>query len=310
MTYSQRVSRNRQRSSSLMRFSATAVLAIALPAALVLAMASPSLAGPTVPDQAQACPTGFWANVAWLHRRVKLKCQTSNAGKLLTNAVRPISRLTGGIIPVPNDNHFAGAIELNATKPAGTAPGAVPKPPPPPPPAVAAAATVKAEKQQAEIRREAVAYLAGLDCRYYPEAETALIASLRADRAECVRLEAAKSLLAGCCCTPATTKALTISVAGTCEDGNPAERSPAVRQVALAALQKCQRCGMGSPLTPPEAPLGTVPLEQGPTLAAFSEPQPQTSTPAAATDLSNNSTASSQERKPTTIIDLWRASAE
>lgn len=232
---------------------------------LVVALLSPtpmSVAGPLPAPGVAAAPRGFWGNVAWLNRRIKLRCRTSAAGRFLTNALRPVSKLTGGLIPVPNDNHFAAAVELNATKPAGMAPGAVPKPPPPPPPGVAAAAQIKTERAQAKIRREAVAYLAGLDCRYYPEAEAALIASLRADRDQCVRLEAARALATGCCCTPATVKALTLCVTGSEDDGNPAERNSAVRRAALLALRKCETC-VAAPsatptLTPPEPALSSA----------------------------------------------------
>lgn len=240
----------------------SAVVCAAIGAALTLVVVGDGVAaaGPPLSVAAAEEPHGFWSGLAHTARRVRLRCRTSNFGRFLTNAARPLTKLTGGLIPTPDDNHFAAAVELHATKPIGTAPGAAPKPPPPPPPGVAAAADIKAEKQQAEIRREAVAYLAGLDCRYYPEAEAALIASLRADRDVCVRLEAAKSLAAGCCCTKATHKALTICVTGSEEDGNPAERSPAVRRMALHALQRCEcsTCNLesASPGTPPEAPLG------------------------------------------------------
>ncbi|QDV74016.1 hypothetical protein [Botrimarina mediterranea] len=233
-----------------------------------------SAQGEVLPSAAAGAePRGFWGNVAWTCRRAHLHCQTSNFGKFLGNAVRPISKLTGGLIPAPCDNEFAAAVELNATQPAGMAPGAVPKPPPPPPPSVAAAAQIKSEKAEAGLRREAVAYLACLDCRYYPEAEAALIASLRADRDECVRLEAAKALACGCCCTPATTKALTVCVTGGCDDGNPAERCPAVRQMALVALQRCQQCtDVSAPATPPEAPLSTVGSEDDAVRVAYAQP--------------------------------------
>lgn len=269
-----------------------------LAAALLLAVGARSEAGPSALPEATTGPTGFWANVAWATRRVKLHCRTSAAGKFLTNALRPISKLTGGIIPVPDDNHFAAAVELNATQPAGMAPGATPKPPPPPPPGVAAAAQIKAEQAQAKIRREAVAYLAGVDCRYYPEAEAALIASLRADRDECVRLEAARALMCGCCCTPATVKALTVCVTGSEQDGNPAECSDRVRRAALAALQKCLSCVEGAPApgASPEPPLSTAGAESSVLPAAFE------STPTA--------TKPAGTARPRGLLDLWKAAGE
>lgn len=278
-----------------------------LTGALVLATLSVcpiSKAGPLPTAGVASRPSGFWGNVAWFNRRIKLRCRTSAAGKFLTNAIRPVSKLTGGLIPVPNDNHFAAAVELNATEPAGMAPGATPKPPPPPPPGVAAAAQIKTERAQAKIRRDAVAYLAGLDCRYYPEAEDALIASLRADRDQCVRLEAARALSTGCCCTPTTVKALTICITGSEEDGNPAERNNAVRRAALVALHKCEKCGAGtaSPtsLTPPEPALGNQTDETEVTQVAYqteSGGEKESSSPP------NNSATN----RPDGLLGLWQA---
>src|SRR2546425_250805 len=75
-------------------------------------------------------------------------------------------------------------------------------------PAEAAAAKIRADEAGAKARRTAVKYLATVDCHYYPEAEAALIAALRADRNECVRLEAALALGGGCCCTRNAAQAL------------------------------------------------------------------------------------------------------
>lgn len=247
-------------------------------AALLAVAAAPSdaPAGPPLAADARVEPRGVWGDLCWLTRRACLRCKTSPAGRFMTNAVRPVTKLTGGLIPTPDDNHFAAAVELHATKPAGMHPGAAPAPPPPPPPGVAAAAKIKTEQAQAEIRRDAVAYLAGLDCRYYPEAEAALVASLRADRDECVRLEAAKALTSGCCCTPAVVKALTICVTGSEEDGNPAERCDRVRRTALAALQKCAACAACQPTPaggqPPEAPIPLVEPAEVVTPASYGEP--------------------------------------
>jgi len=60
------------------------------------------------------------------------------------------------------------------------------------------AAKVEQEQKQAKVRVAAVKYLGTVQCHYYPEAEAALIASLRADRSECVRLAAAQALASGC----------------------------------------------------------------------------------------------------------------
>jgi hypothetical protein len=104
---------------------------------------------------------------------------------------------------------------------------------------VNAAAKIKVEAAQAEARVEAVRYLATVDCHWYPEAEAGLIASLRADRSECVRLAAAQSLARGCCCTKKTLAALQICAAGSNLDGNPGERCVRVRWAALHAMQVC-----------------------------------------------------------------------
>jgi hypothetical protein len=72
-----------------------------------------------------------------------------------------------------------------------------------------ACARIKQEELEAPARREAVRCLAYADCRWYPEAEAALIVALRTDRNECVRLEAARVLGVGCCCTRRTIEALT-----------------------------------------------------------------------------------------------------
>ncbi|MEQ8849441.1 HEAT repeat domain-containing protein [Botrimarina sp.] len=282
------------------------LLWVAVAAALALPAAAPAPApgGPPAVVDTALEPRGVWGDLCWLSRRAHLKCKTSPAGKFLINAVRPISALSGGLIPTPNDNHFAAAVELHATKPPGMHPGAAPAPPPPPPPGVAAAAKIKTEQAQAQIRRDAVAYLAGLDCRYYPEAEAALIASLRADRDECVRLEAARALSSGCCCTPAVVKALSICVTGSEEDGNPAERSGRVRRAALYALEKCAACQACQP-TPvggesPEAPIPLIEPTEGVTPASYaapSNPPPAAARPPAATG-------------ETTLWGLWKSAGK
>src|SRR5205823_9076076 len=109
----------------------------------------------------------------------------------------------------------------------------------PPDGAEGAAARIKADEAGAKKRRAAVRYLGTVDCNYWPEAQDALINSLRADRNECVRLEAALALGRGCCCNKATIKALTLTVEGSREDGNPRENSERVRANAYAALEHC-----------------------------------------------------------------------
>src|SRR5207237_2362732 len=105
-----------------------------------------------------------------------------------------------------------------------------------------AAAKIKADEAAAKARREAVRYLGTVDCHYWPEAQDALINALRADRNECVRLEAAWVLGRGCCCTKKTIVALSITVAGSDRDGNPYEDSDRVKAAAAAALAHCLGC--------------------------------------------------------------------
>ncbi len=144
--------------------------------------------------------------------------------QLLNNSLKPASALTGGIIP-----DFCPAISPAALKMSPTS-------------AEGAAAQIMKDEKEAKARRAAMRYLGTVDCRWWPEAQEALIAGLRADRNECVRMEAAMSLGSGCCCTKATIKALTIAVGCSDEDHNPVERSPRVRAAARAALEHCVSC--------------------------------------------------------------------
>src|SRR5205823_14946141 len=109
----------------------------------------------------------------------------------------------------------------------------------PPDGAEGAAARIKADEAGAKKRRAAVRYLGTVDCNYWPEAQEALINSLRADRNECVRLEAAWALGRGCCCTRKTLEALALTVSGSERDGNPIERSDRVRAAAQGSLDHC-----------------------------------------------------------------------
>lgn len=154
--------------------------------------------------------------------RAKLeKCCQTPFGQMLNNSVKPVSALSGGIFPTP-------CPEVRITdlaKPADSAEGA--------------ASRIKQDEANAKARRAAVRYLGTVDCHYWPEAQDALINSLRADRNECVRLEAALALGNGCCCNQATIEALRISVSGSQEDGNPSENSERVKAAAYVALHHC-----------------------------------------------------------------------
>jgi hypothetical protein len=188
-------------------------------------VAASTAARPPLQMPAQAAP-GFWGSVSVPLSHCKTCWHNCSLRKLLKNGMAPLSAATGGLIGGSHD-----------ASPPPPSPG--PQLPPPPPPAVNAAAAIKMEAAQAEFRVDAVRYLATVDCHWYPEAEAALIASLRADRSECVRLAAAQSLNRGCCCTKKTVTALQICAAGSNIDGNPGERCPRVRWAALHALQTC-----------------------------------------------------------------------
>jgi hypothetical protein len=144
-------------------------------------------------------------------------------GQLLNNTLKPVGAISGGLVPPLCPPNAVNPADL--AKPADSAEGA--------------AARIKADEADAKARRAAIRYLGTVDCHYWPEAIDALINGLRADRNECVRLEAALALGKGCCCNPKTITALGITVAGTDEDGNPAETSERVRAAAFMALTCC-----------------------------------------------------------------------
>lgn len=124
-----------------------------------------------------------------------------------------------------------------------------------------AAAKIKADEAAAPGRRAAIRYLASVKCHYFPEAEAALVAALRADRNECVRLDAAQALADCCCCTPRTMEALLMAVSGSERDGNPAEVSLRVKSAANQALQRYAAQGMQVP-HPDTLPAATQPAPQ------------------------------------------------
>src|SRR5207248_6163987 len=136
---------------------------------------------------------------------------------------KPLTLFSGGLIPSCCPN-MPSPQDLAAGGPVG------------------AAAKIKKDEAEAKARRAAVRYLGTVNCHYWPEAEAALIGSLRGDRNECVRWEAAMALGSGCCCTKKTIAALDITVTGSDKDGNPSETSERVRAAAMSALQHCLSC--------------------------------------------------------------------
>lgn len=163
-------------------------------------------------------------------------------GQLLGSMTMPLSMMTGGCIkpccpPVSQE-------DLKA--PADSAAGAC--------------ARITKDQLEMEDRRKAVRCLARVDCNWYPEAELALINALRTDKAECVRLEAAKVLSIGCCGTKKVIDALTITVNASSKDGNPPENSPRVREMALVALQHALECYVEREEPQRPEPPGALPL--------------------------------------------------
>jgi hypothetical protein len=146
-------------------------------------------------------------------------CRTP-AGQLIGRLMAPVSAFSGGVIP-PFCPTVPSVAELLDPGPVG------------------AASKAKLDRAGAEERMKAVKYLGTLDCHYWPEAEEALIAALRADRNECVRYEAAVALAKGCCCTCKVIVALSHVVSCSDADGHPYEKSARVRAVAAHALDRC-----------------------------------------------------------------------
>jgi hypothetical protein len=175
---------------------------------------APSVAAPAVAAPAPGVFSSFCASCA----AKKAAICNGPLGTLLKNALKPLSALTGGVVPgalPPSQQELAAAGSVGAS------------------------AKIKADQIAAVKRREAVRFLGTIDCHWYPEAEAGLVAALRADRSECVRYEAACSLANGCCCSKTTIEALSICVAGSERDGNPAENSLRVQLKAFEALQRC-----------------------------------------------------------------------
>lgn len=199
------------------------------PAVPSTTLPSPGAISGTMPSAASALPGagagvasrprgGFLQSLAAHDAALKASLRASPVCQLLGNMLKPLSGLTGGLIPAEK---APSAEEMAAPGPAG------------------AAAKIKKDQLDAPKRVKAVQELGNVDCQRYPEAEQHLIAALRTDAIECVRLEAARALSKCNCCSKTVLEALRITVAGSEKDGNPAERSPRVRQQARTALENC-----------------------------------------------------------------------
>ena len=196
----------------------------------------------------------------------KLKLCRSPIGKSLGGfATGPLGAVTGGLFanccPPPTPG------EIAALEAAGGPQGAE-----------AVAAKIQADEADAKARVAAVDYLGTVDCRYWKEAQIALLNALRADRNECVRYAAARAFNNGCCCSKEVIETLRIVVAGEDSDGFPAEPSARVKGTCFAALQNCLM------KVPPTAISSDKPLEpeRGPA-AVPSPPEPGLTPEGAAT---------------------------
>lgn len=152
---------------------------------------------------------------------IHTKLKRSPLCQLLSGLRKPLSDITGGMVPAEKTPHPE---EQAQAGPSGTA------------------AQIKAAALEAPKRQTAIRELQGVDVRYHPEAEKALVAALRTDPSECVRYDAARTLTTLPVCTKAIADALQVCVEGSHRDGNPGELSPRVRIQAEAALAHCQQC--------------------------------------------------------------------
>jgi len=184
--------------------------------------APPAAPAPAAAAAATQEKKGFFERVCESIERKKRKLCTTPAGQMLNSMTKPLTMATGGIIPpfcpaMPSKDELAkGGVEGDAAR-------------------------AKKDALEADARRQAVRLLGTFDCHWHPEAQDALIAALRTDRFECVRLEAAISLNRACCCSAPVIAALMDSVS--CgEKFGPSENSPRVQMVAAMALERCLSC--------------------------------------------------------------------
>jgi hypothetical protein len=210
------------------------------------------------------------------------KICNSPIGQMLNNSLKPAGALTGGLVGPFCPQVTADLLNQPPESAAGTA------------------AKIKADEAAAKQRVAAVRYLGTVDCNYWPDAQVALIASLRADRNECVRLEAALALGRGCCCNRATIKALALTVEGGNEDGNPRESSERVKAAAHAALEHCLSAYSEVETVPP------APEPPGPEPRLQPVPQPPPGTQTSVRPASAPITRDGLDRPPVTPAAFYR----
>ncbi|MGA7440067.1 MAG: hypothetical protein WBW32_18235 [Luteibacter sp.] len=223
--------------------------------------------------------------------------------------------MTGGLLPPPCNsvyNQVQNGI-ANGVGPNGQ----------PVSPAQAAAAKIAADQAQVPARVAAVKALACVDWHWYPEAEAALISSLRSDRSECVRFQAAIAFAEARTMTKAACEALRICAEGSDKDGNPSENSPRVRIMAVEALTHCIDCGQlferpEENYDRPEFPEGALPVNKVALTGYYRQAAQRSSDEllAAARQTVSSFRAVAQQPAPTlaegtprTIFGLWKKSA-
>ncbi len=224
-----------------------------VPAVPGAASAIPGAAAvPSAASAGSSAPSNIWSKLCPTPQQMqacKQKLCSCTLVQFLSGGLAPVSAMTGGLIggccPGPNQPNPA-----DLALPADSAQGA--------------AARIKKLEAEAAARRAAVRYLGTVDCSRFPEAELALIASLRGDENECVRYEAALALGRGCCCTKKVLEALVATVSGK-KTNDPPEHSLRVRMAAAIALERCliKYCEL-EPLIPdeksPEKPVAPEPV--------------------------------------------------
>lgn len=225
------------------------LLGLAAGAAFGQAPAVPGVAAADSGAATAAAPAkSIWSFLGLSHdnlARCREKFCKSGLGTLSRSMTTPVKMMTGGGLLPECCPQVPTAAEIARLSQPGAAS-----------PAEAFAAKIKADEANARERRLAVRYLGTVDCHYFPEAEAGIIAALRADRNECVRIEAALALANGCCCTKNSIEALNLVVSASEKDGNPAETSERVKCIAYQALNRC----MSQPM------LNFMPARQPPTL--------------------------------------------
>ncbi|MFI4874373.1 MAG: HEAT repeat domain-containing protein [Blastopirellula sp. JB062] len=274
--------------------------------------AYPTTALAPIPSAASG---GFFSEICSCLHAKHVDCCNSAFGHFLHDSFAPVSMMTGGILPPPCNSVYNQVQNQIAN---GVGPDGQPVSP-----AQAAAAKIAQDQAQVPARVAAVKALAAVDWHWYPEAEAALIASLRSDRSECVRFQAAIAFAEARTMTKAACEALRICAEGSDKDGNPSENSPRVRIMAVEALTHCIDCGQlferpEQNYDRPEFPEGALPVNQTALTAYYQKATQRSSdellaaarqTVAAFRSVAQQPTPALAGGTPRTLFDIWKQSA-